>query len=440
MTMKFIPHHSMNLEQELLETFGQSNWDSGVDGRRLATRFSAISQIGRTEEGGSRRIGFTKEEQFAKKVVAGWMEEAGLEVTVDGAGNVFGKLEGTDSAAIIQSGSHVDTVPNGGHFDGVLGVLAAIEVAQAWKDTGYRPRHSFEVAVFSDEEGARFHSGVTGSRAMAGELNRDVQRALEDEHGRSFENVLEDNNLSLNGSIEAKRDLSALKAFVEVHIEQGKQLEKNNLPYGIVSGIAGPCWLEVTFKGEAGHAGNTPMNDRSDALVTASSFVEKVSTLPRQVSETAVATVGKMMVSPGGVNVIPGQVKVTVDIRDIDEVQRDELVTLIQRTAEQVANAHQAELEIMESIRVKPVPVDPQLYLLAGKAMEMASGLDPFYLASGAGHDAMIIGKYVPMVMFFTRSRKGVSHSPLEWSSLEDCVETIHALKIFIEELDQNES
>ncbi|MDQ0484040.1 Zn-dependent hydrolase [Guptibacillus hwajinpoensis] len=438
--MGFAPHHAMNLEEELLRTYAQEKRVSGVDGRRLALRFSAISQIGRTEDGGSRRIGFTREEQIAKEAVTEWMKEAGLEITMDGAGNVFGKIEGTESDAIIQSGSHVDTVPNGGHFDGVLGVLAAIEVAQAWKDTGYRPRHTFEVAVFSDEEGARFHSGVTGSRAMAGELNRDVQRELKDEHGRSFENVLEDNNLSLDRFVEAKRDLTAYKAFVEVHIEQGKQLEKNDLPYGIVSGIAGPCWLEVTFKGEAGHAGNTPMNDRSDALVAASSFVTEVSKLPEQVSETSVATIGKMIVSPGGVNVIPGEVKVTVDIRDIDETHRDELVTLVQQAAEKAAASQRVELEMVESIRVKPVPVDPDLYLLAGAAMEKASGHAPFYLASGAGHDAMIIGKQVPMIMFFTRSRRGISHSPLEWSSLEDCVETIEALKAFIEEVDQKES
>ena len=438
--MDFTPHHDMNLEQELLRTYAQENRVSGVDGRRLALRFSAISQIGRTQEGGSRRIGFTREEQLAKETVTQWMKEAGLEITVDGAGNVFGKLEGTESDAIIQSGSHVDTVPNGGHFDGVLGVLAAIEVAQAWKDTGYRPRHTFEVAVFSDEEGARFHSGVTGSRAVAGELNRDVQKGLKDEHDRSFENVLEDNNLSLNGFMESKRDLSSFKAFVEVHIEQGKQLEKNDLPYGIVSGIAGPCWLEVTFKGEAGHAGNTPMNDRSDALVAASTFVTEVSELPQEVSETAVATIGKMIVSPGGVNVIPGEVKVTVDIRDIEETHRDELVTLVQQAAEKAAASQRAELEMVESIRVKPVPVDPDLYLVAGAAMEEASGLARFYLASGAGHDAMIFGKQVPMIMFFTRSRKGISHSPLEWSSLEDCVETIEGLKVFIEELDQKES
>jgi allantoate deiminase len=421
----------------LLKDYNFSNNYAGIDGERVAKRLAELSEIGMTEDGGSRRISFSTEEKEAKQLVKKWMKEAGLIVTEDGAGNVFGRLEGKQNQPAILSGSHVDSVPNGGHFDGPLGVLAALEVAAAWRETNYQPDKPYEVVIFTDEEGARFNGGLTGSRAMTGEMNLEEQKKLTDFNGDSFEKVVSSHGLKVEGFAEAKRDLSNIEAFVEVHIEQGKRLEKNNIPVGIVTGIAGPCWLNVTFRGEAGHAGNTPMNDRRDALLAASEFVGKIKDFPQHVSSSAVATVGKLDVYPNGVNVIPGEVRLTVDIRDIHEKTRDQVVELVVAEAKEIAQKSNIEVTMKESLKVAPVPVSEEMQEKAGIAVKETLGIEPYFLPSGAGHDAMVLGRHVPMAMLFTQSKDGISHNPSEWSSLNDCIQTIHVLKAFLEQLCQ---
>jgi len=421
--------------QRLLNDYNDTYDHSGVSGKRVAQRLAELSNIGVTTEGGSKRIAFSNEEREAKELVKSWMKLAGLQVTEDGAGNVFGRVEGKHNEAAILSGSHVDSVPNGGHFDGPLGVIAALEVAQAWKETGYQPAKPFEVVIFSDEEGARFNGGFTGSQSMTGEIDLVEQKKLVDFNGATFEEVVKNDGLTVEGFLQAKRNMSEIAAFVEVHIEQGKRLEKEQLPVGIVTGIAGPCWLTITFSGEAGHAGNTPMNDRHDALVAAGEFVVKVKELPKEVSSSAVATVGKFEVHPNGVNVIPGQVTLTVDIRDIKREPRDRLVDLIIAAGYEIASRNHMEITVQETLRVSPVPVDQEMQDKAAQAVKSALGIEPYYLPSGAGHDAMVLGRHVPMVMLFTQSKDGISHNPKEWSSLNDCVQTIHVLKRLIEQL-----
>ena len=185
----------------------------------------------------------------------------------------------SDKKAIL-SGSHVDSVPNGGHFDGPLGVLAAIEVAQAWQEEGYVPERPYEVVIFTDEEGSRFNSGFHGSKAVIGKGNMEERLKLTDQEGLYFTEVLQSDGLTVEGCLASKRNMETYELFVEVHIEQGKRLERENLPCGIVTGIAGPYWVEFTFTGEAGHAGNTPMTDRKDALVAASEFILRVPKIP----------------------------------------------------------------------------------------------------------------------------------------------------------------
>lgn len=419
----------------LMGDYNDSFDHSGVKGQRVAQRLAELSDIGLTEEGGCQRISFSQEERQAKELVKKWLDAAGLTVTEDGAGNVFGRFEGKRDNVTVLSGSHVDSVPNGGHFDGPLGVIAALEVAEAWKEAGYQPDKSFEVVVFTDEEGARFNGGLTGSRAMTGEINLEEQKQLKDFHGTSFEEVVTQDGLTLDSFAQAKRDLSEIAAFVEVHIEQGKRLEKAGLPVGVVTGIAGPSWLNISFKGEAGHAGNTPMNDRRDALVAASEFIAKVKNFPPSVSSSAVATVGKVDVYPNGVNVIPGEVRLTVDIRDIQEDWKRKVVQLVVGAAKEIAEKHHTEVVITETLNVAPVAVSEKMQGKAALAVEKTLGIKPYYLPSGAGHDAMVVGRHVPMAMLFTQSKDGISHNPKEWSSLNDCVQTIHVLKNFLEQL-----
>src|SRR5699024_1991565 len=184
----------------------------------------------------------------------------------------------------------VDSVPNGGPFDGPLGVLTALEVVEAWKVVGYTPEKPFEVVILSDEEGSRFNSGFHGSKAITGRGNIEASLKLTDASGHTFEEVLQSLGLTIDDYLGAKRDMTAYELFVEVHIEQGKRLEKENVPVGIVTGIAGPVWIEFSFYGEAGHAGNTPMNDRKDALVAASEFIFNVSNIPTEISTSSVVT------------------------------------------------------------------------------------------------------------------------------------------------------
>ncbi|MFB5661099.1 M20 family metallo-hydrolase [Alteribacillus sp. HJP-4] len=427
--------YNWDLYSRLMSDYSSQFSYDGIDGRRLAARLHAISEIGLTEEGGSRRLGFSIEEKQAKQVIIGWMQEAGLTVTEDGAGNVFGRLEGKHpDLPVIMSGSHVDSVPNGGHFDGPLGVLAAIEVAESWNRSGFQPNRTFEAVIFSDEEGSRFSNGLTGSRAMTGDVDMEVQRGLKDSDSISFFNALEKAGLSEEGFIRAERDLSKIKSFVEVHIEQGKTLEKQNLPVGIVSGIAGPCWMEITFEGKAGHAGNTPMTERQDALAAAGQFVSDVPDLPGTLSSSAVATVGKLHVYPNGANVIPGKVTLVVDIRDIYENKRDELIRLVIAQAEKSAEHFGVACHWQQTLKVAPVLIPIHLKNRFSQAMEKHHLLATD-LPSGAGHDAMVIGRHLPAAMLFVRSKDGISHHPEEWSSLNDCVQGVHVLKSYLESI-----
>ncbi|WP_423798643.1 M20 family metallo-hydrolase [Neobacillus sp. SAB-20_R2A] len=424
-----------NFLTKLKEDFEPSLNHSGIDGDRLAKRLAKLSEIGATPEGGVNRPGFSAEEKQAKELVKTWMQEAGLKVWEDGAGNVFGRLAGLDDALpAIASGSHVDSVPNGGNFDGPLGVLAALEVVEAWKETGHRPQRPFEVVIFSDEEGARFNGSLTGSMSLMGTLDIEKQLQLTDFNGDSFEEVLEKYGTSLDELKKASSHKKDIGLFVEVHIEQGKRLEKAGLPVGIVSGIAGPCWLEIIFSGKAGHAGNTPMDDRKDALVAAGEFVVAVETFPEKVSSTAVATVGKLSVHPNGVNVIPGEVSLFADIRDIYENTRDELVSLVIEKAKSIAETRGIEVSIKVNTSVKPVPIDESIRKKLEKAFQ-ENLIEPMRLPSGAGHDSMIVGEEIPVGMIFVRSKDGISHNPKEWSSLNDCVTSVHVLKSFVESL-----
>ncbi|PRY73993.1 M20 family metallo-hydrolase [Alkalibacterium olivapovliticus] len=427
-----------DLEKLLMKTYDSKLSENGVSGERLAKRLGRLSQIGLTEDNGSRRPGFSLQEREAKDCVIEWMQEAGLTVREDGAGNIIGRLAGKQpEKPVILSGSHVDTVPNGGHFDGTIGVLSSLEVAQAWKDTGYIPEKPYEVVVFTDEEGSRFNGGLTGSEAMMGDTDIDAMSAKRDFEGRLFGEVISDVGLSVDGFKEAKRSFEEIESFVEVHIEQGKRLEKENLPCGIVTGIAGPYWLKLTFKGLAGHAGNTPMTDRQDALVAAGHFIHYISHLPGKINDSAVATVGNIEVKPNGTNVIPGEVVVYVDIRDIYEESRQQLITSILESAETISQSWGISLETETVHNVAPVPIPKELQEKLKKAAS-ASGITPYALPSGAGHDAMIVGQHLPSALLFVRSKKGISHNPAEWSDLNDCVQTVKVLKHYLESIQKD--
>jgi allantoate deiminase len=398
-----------------------------IDGERLWRRISDLGEIGKQDEGGVTRLSFTDEERAAKDKVVSYMEEAGLSVREDAAGNLFGRREGSnpESPAVL-IGSHVDSVYNGGNFDGPLGVLAGIEVLQSMEEQGVETGHPIEVVAFTDEEGARFSFGMIGSRALAGRLTPEDLAKHEDTEGVSIAGAMRAYGLDPERIGEAARPTGSVKAYVELHIEQGRVLENEDLPAGVVTGIAGPVWLRFSIEGETGHAGATPMSLRRDALAASAEIMGLIEA-EASGTGTSVGTVGQLSLEPGGINIIPGRVEFSLDLRDIDEEVRDGVETRILEGAKEICRRRGVELEIETLQRLAPAPCSELVRDAVAGACERV-GIRAHALSSGAGHDGMQLTELCPMGMIFVRSRDGVSHSPDEWSSREDCAKGSHVL------------
>jgi allantoate deiminase len=390
-----------------------------IDADRLWSRLLALAEIGKSEDGGVTRLSFTEEERAAKDLVASYMREADLEVCEDAAGNLIGRREGrVRDAPVVLAGSHVDSVRNGGNFDGPLGVLGAVEALQTMNERGVETERPVEAVVFTDEEGARFSFGMIGSRALAGRLGPG-DLAHEDADGLSIAEAMRATGLGPARTGDAARAKGSVHAYVELHIEQGAILESKDLRVGIVTGIAGPVWLRVTLTGEAAHAGTTPMNLRRDALAAGARIIEIIEQEAARTG-TSVATVGQLELEPGGINIIPGRVAFSLDLRDIDEDVRDGVEARIMREAALVCEKRGVELETETLQRLPPAPCS----VLVRDAIKEACtelGFEPFELASGAGHDGMHLTEVCPIGMIFVRSKDGLSHNPAEYSSKEDC-------------------
>ncbi|MDQ7092923.1 Zn-dependent hydrolase [Desulfosporosinus sp. PR] len=397
-----------------------------INKKRLYNRLMELGEIGKQKAGGITRLAFTPEDRAAKNLVASFMKEAGLIVREDAVGNIIGRLEGRNpEAPVILTGSHIDSVYSGGIFDGALGILGGIEVLQTMQEQGIKSEYPMEVIAFNDEEGARFSYSMLGSRGVIGSLKpEDLE--LKDKEGISIAAAMKAQDLEPTLIRCAARTKGSIKAFVELHIEQGKVLETNNRSVGIVTGIVNELWLKCTFKGEAGHAGATPMTMRHDALVAAAEFVQIVEREAKKTG-TAVATVGKMSVFPGGINIIPGSVEFTLDLRDINQEVSDRVEDCIFQEAKRICRERSLELHTEVLQRIPPAPCSETFQGAAADAFKHL-GFEPFYLPSGAGHDAMQLVNICPIGMIFVRSKDGISHNPAEWSSPEDCADGANVL------------
>lgn len=390
-----------------------------IDVDRLWLRLSELAKIGRFEGGGVTRLSFTEEERGAKDLVASYMREAGLAVREDAAGNLIGRREGRmEDAPTVLTGSHLDSVRNGGDFDGPLGVLGAVETLQTMDERGVETELPVEVVAFTDEEGARFSFGMIGSRATAGTLVPE-HLASEDENGLSIAEAMRAAGLDPGRVDEAARERGSVYAYVELHIEQGRILESKNLSVGVVTGIAGPAWLRFTLVGEAAHAGTTPMNLRRDALAATAVVIGSIEREAGRTG-TSVGTVGQLDLSPGGINIVPGQVTFSLDLRDIDEGVRNEVEARIMHEAALLCEKRGVELETKTLQRLPPAPCSALVRDAARKACKTL-GFETFGLASGAGHDGMHLTELCPVGMIFVRSKGGLSHNPAEYSSKDDC-------------------
>jgi len=367
--------------------------------------------------GGITREVYTPEYAAGMEFVSELMREAGLEVRVDAAGNLFGRWEGSDSAApVVLTGSHFDTTLNAGAYDGVVGVLGAIEAVRLLRQGGVRPRRSIEVIGFAGEE-PRFVAGCIGSRAMTGELTRAMLDELVDRDGVTVAQALRAAGLDPDRIGEARIDPVAVHAFVELHVEQGGVLEAGGEKIGVVTWIAAPHEFRLRLRGVATHAGATPMRLRHDALAGAAEIVLAVEALAQDSpSGTTVGTVGVIRALPGAINVVPGEVELEVDIRDSDGAAREAVVDGLLRAAEELCARRGLQLSVQTIARDEPAPCS-ELVIGAAETACAELGLSYRRMISGAYHDAMVLGAQVPIGMVFVPSAGGISHHPDEYTA-----------------------
>jgi N-carbamoyl-L-amino-acid hydrolase len=400
----------------------------------VVAAFEGIARFGKGERGFSRLV-FSEAEWAACEYVIGLMRGAGLAVRSDAFGNIIGRLEGRVSdAPAVATGSHVDTVPEGGNFDGVVGVVAGLAALMRLKTRGPL-RHPVEIIVFRGEESSRFSVHTMGSKVMAGIAGVEALRRLTDFGGTTLAQALAAHGLDLERIPEAARRPQEFKAFVEMHIEQGPVLEEAGVPIGIVEAIAAPVRLKLSVEGTASHSGTTPMGKRRDALVSAARMVLAVEEeATRRAGHRIVGTVGVMKVHPGAMNVVPGRVEMWVDIRGIDAGSIVDTVQAVREAAARIAGREGTRVQVETLSTDTPVPMDPALIEIIEAASRRA-GVACRRMPSGAGHDAMNMAKLAPAGMIFIPCRHGVSHNPDEYASPEDIVTGITILTETLYEL-----
>jgi N-carbamoyl-L-amino-acid hydrolase len=366
------------------------------------------------------RVAYSPEDIAGRDYTIKLMQEAGLETRIDAAGNIIGRRAGSDdNLPAIALGSHTDTVPKGGKYDGALGVMGAIEVIRTLEEQGHRTRHPLEVIDFANEEGTRFHRWLLGSRAMSGLLLPEDLAAVDDE-GVTLASRMSDIGGDLSRVDEAQRAAGELAAFFELHIEQGPTLYQTGTPIGVVTGITGRAMFEVEIDGMANHAGTTPMPDRHDALVSASRLVLAVQRMAAEDEICRVATTGAIEAHPNAANVIPGKARISVEFRDVSMDALSAAETELRRAVERVSSDEGVTMQIHRQRFTSSVPIADSMQAMVEEAAGRSS-LESQRLPSGAGHDAQALAQIAEMAMIFVPSVNGISHSPEEFTTPEDC-------------------
>ena len=366
------------------------------------------------------RVVFTEADLRGRAYLRGLCEEAGLGVRADAAGNTFFRWVGRDeNLPAVGTGSHIDAIPNAGMYDGTVGVLGGLEAIRALQRSGFNPARSIELLLFTSEEPTRFGIGCIGSRLLAGTIAVEDARRLKDGNGSEFDEVRR--AAGFEGELEEVLLVPGYYShFVELHIEQGRLLERERTSIGIVTGIAAPASFFLTITGEGGHAGALLMPDRHDALAAASEIILEVESAAKSTGAVdTVATVGICDVFPGAVNSVPSRVRLSLDVRDIDEARRDDVLSAIHNACEQTGARRGVRVE-MELINADaPAICDARILDAIGNACA-ASGISSKRLVSRAYHDSLFISRIAPTAMIFIPCRGGVSHRPDEYASPED--------------------
>jgi hydantoinase/carbamoylase family amidase len=392
-----------------------------VNLERLMADLEAFAAIGADPEGGITRLAYSEDDLRARQLFRDKVAAIGLSVRIDAVGNVFARRPGREnSLAPVAMGSHLDSVPNGGRFDGPLGVLAALEVVRAMNEAALETRRPVEVICFAAEESGRFGLGTLGSKAIVGKLTPRMLENLRDARGQTLAQVLSACGLAPARLGEARIHRSAYHAYLELHLEQGAVLESKGLPVGLVTGIAAPTRYRVTYTGRADHSGATPMGLRRDALVAAAELVLAVRRMTlAHGSPTTVGTVGILRIQPGAMNVIPGQATLGIDIRDIDADGKGRVGKKVHAAARRIARKWGVGIAIELLTDDAPVPLPERIRLVSAAACQ-ACNVPYMELPSGAGHDAMYIAEVAETGMIFVRCREGISHNPAEFVEPHD--------------------
>jgi len=386
-----------------------------INQERLEKNVFALAEYGKKVNGETSRVAFSDADIAGRSYVIGLMEEAGLDVHIDFAGNIIGRGKGSEpELKPIAFGSHIDMVPDGGNYDGILGSLAAIEVVKTFRENGIITRHPLEVIIFPNEEG-----GVMGSRALAGTLKPEALEVI-NSTGYTMAEGIDRIGGNSSKAREVAREKGSLAAFLELHIEQGGILEQTKTDIGVVEGIVGIKWWDVEVNGNPNHAGTTPMDMRQDALLAASRFVIAVNEVALAHEGRHVATVGRINAQPGAPNVIPGRVSLSLEIRDLSSDKIQLLFNEMEKRAGQIAEESGTSFQFRPiDATGNPAMTDERIRKLISEAARIL-GLSQRLLQSGAGHDAQEMALLAPVGMIFVPSKGGISHSPREFTRAED--------------------
>ena len=395
-----------------------------VNKRRLMRDLNAIGRIGIGNHGSVTRLVFSIKELRSRQLLIHLMRQAGLNIRIDPIGNIFGRFEaGHPRAPAVLAGSHLDTVVHGGKYDGPVGVIGALEAVRAISENKIAIRSPLEVVCFVGEESSRFGFSTLGSSLVAGEVHpNDLANAV-DPQGTKLESVLGSLGITRRNLHSLKRDPKTLKAYIELHIEQGPILEAKRKRIGLVTSIAAPSRFRVVFKGRADHSGTTPMDMRKDALVAAAYLIEYIEKICHKYASMAkgrvVGTVGALKIEPGVINAVPGRAELAVDIRGTSAHAKNAVARRVKEEARAIAKRRGIGLELLKIREEDPVPLDRRILALT-KALCSEQRIDYEIMPSGAGHDAMQMAKITPAGMIFVPSKRGISHNPLEWTHPDD--------------------
>lgn len=386
-----------------------------VNAERLWSSLMALARVGATPKGGVRRVTLTPADREGRELFARWCREADLELRVDAIGNMFARRKGTDAAAPpVVMGSHLDTQPNGGRFDGAYGVMAGLEVVRALNDAGVKTRAPLEVASWTNEEGSRFVPTMMGSGVFTGVYA--LQQIL---GNKDADGVTVADALKATGCAGDARP-HKVGAYFEAHIEQGPVLEDTKTTIGVVQGALGQRWYDVVITGQDAHAGPTPMELRKDAMLAAAELTLEVNRIANSFPDNARGTVGQLQVKPNSRNVIPGEVRMTVDLRNARDATLSAMKRELYETAERIARKRKVAIDLQEVVYFPPSEFAPELVGRVRSAAQ-ALGLSHRDIVSGAAHDAVYLSRVAPTAMVFVPCEGGISHNEIENARPEDC-------------------